>query len=99
EDEELGDPQHLTRHHDAAEDREEDDRRTGEAETRERVARQRADRDVDDQVERREEDAVEDPLREEVRVGPYLDVVLPLEDLRDDRRRPVEDLALGLERS
>jgi len=44
-------------------------------------------------VESREEDAVQDPLREEARVVPDFDVVLPLEDLRNDRRRPVETVS------
>src|SRR5436190_616716 len=96
---ELRHPEHLTRDHDAAEDREEEYGRAGEAQPREGVARSGADREIDQQVEPSEQGAVQDPLREVVRVGPDLDVVLPLEDARDDRRRPVQDLALRLERS
>jgi len=47
-------------------------------------------------VEPREEHAVQDPLREVVRVVPHVEVVLEEELLGDDRRRPVEDLALDL---
>src|SRR6185436_6194324 len=78
---------------------EEDHRRAWKLQARERVAGERRDDQIQAEMERREEQAVRDPLRKEARVRPDLDVVLPLEDRRDDRRWPVEDLALRLERS